>query len=483
MRKIDITHICSALIKRSHLRFTLFALSVATLLTSCDQFEALKLALAGPLTLSSTATTLALNQKQASQTGFTLSWTTGSNNGSGASISYKLLIDKKGNNFSKALSYDMGKGVYSKDFNVAAFNDSLLNRWKATAGTAIDMEAKVVSTIYSTPESSETSNVLTITVTPYQPVSKTLYIIGDASPKGWDANNALALTPSATDPTVFVYQGSLSTGSFKFITTSGQFLPSYNMGSDASHIVYRQQDSDPDNKFTITESAVYKVTVSLLDLTITIAKVDLPAYSAIYMVGSAAPNGWDISNATQLTQDTDNPYIFTYKGVMNAGDFKFPVNRNSDWGQDMYMRTDDTHMYLHHGGASDDNKWTITKRGYYTITLNLLTNTISINRLQLFMVGSATPIGWDISNAVALTEDATDGCVFVYSGPMAAGEFKLPVNRNTDWGQDMYMRTDDTHMYWHKGGASDDNKWSITSAGNYQIKADVANLTISITKQ
>ena len=59
---------------------------------------------------------------------------------------------------------------------------------------------------------------------------------------------------------------------------------------------------------------------------------------------------------------------------MQVGDFKFPVNRNTDWGQDMYERTDDTHMYLHHGGASDDSKLSITKKGYYTITLNLMDN-------------------------------------------------------------------------------------------------------------
>jgi predicted transposase YbfD/YdcC len=201
------------------------------------------------------------------------------------------------------------------------------------------------------------------------------------------------------------------------------------------------------------------------------------------MVGSSAPNGWDISNATPLVQDSENPFLFTYSGVMQAGEFKFPVNRNSDWGQDMYMKTDDTHMYLHKGGASDDNKWAIEKKGYYTITLNLMDNTISINRLKLYMVGSATPIGWSIDKAVEMTEDATDGCIFIYSGPMVAGEFKFPVNRNSDWGQDMYMKTDDTHMYLHKGGASDDNKWNITTDGNYVINANVETLSLSIQKQ
>lgn len=456
---------------------------LAGALTSCNMTDEFKIATAGALSMTATKSSVVLNQKQAGQTAVEFNWTTGTNNGTGASISYQLQVAKKGDNFSNPVALDMGKGIYTKAFTVAELNDSLLTHWSVTPGSEIQLEARVVSTIYNTPTTSENSNTVEFTVTPYQPVSKTLYLLGSAAPNGWSADKASVMTPSASDPTVFVFQGALSVGEYKFITTLGQFIPSYNKGADDSHIVYRTLDSQADDKFSITEAAVYKVTVSLLDLTTSVVKLDLPAYSAIYMVGSASPNGWDITKATQLVQNPDNLFEFTYTGVMQAGEFKFPVNRNADWGQDMYMRTDETHMYLHKGGASDDKKWTIAKKGYYTIKLNLLDNTISINRLKLYMVGSATPIGWDISNAVEMTEDATDGCLFTYSGPMVAGEFKFPVNRDSSWGQDMYMRTDDTHMYLHKGGSSGDDKWSITAAGDYVIKANVETLSISIVKQ
>ena len=82
-----------------------------------------------------------------------------------------------------------------------------------------------------------------------------------------------------------------------------------------------------------------------------------------------------------------------------------------------------------------------------------------------------------------MTEDATDGCIFTYNGPMLAGEFKLPVNRNSDWGQDMYMFTDNTHMYRHIGGQADDKKWTISTAGNYLITANIETLSFSFVKQ
>lgn len=456
--------------------------AILVLLSSCEQYDEFKIAPAGPLALSATKSNIVLTQKEAATNGINFTWTTGTNQGTGASISYVLQIDKKGNSFANPVSFDMGKGVYAKSLTVEELNNLLLNTFGLGSNTEAQLDARVVATIYNTPETKDISAEYSFSVTPYQPVSKTLYLTGSASPNGSDAGKAIALT-SQSDPTVFVYQGTLTDGDLKFITTQGQLLPSYQKGTDDMQLVYRTSESQPDDKFTINETAVYKITVSLLDLTISIKKMDLPAYSTIYMVGSSAPNGWDISNSTPLIQDSENPFLFTYSGVMQAGEFKFPVNRNSDWGQDMYMKTDDTHMYLHKGGASDDNKWTIEKKGYYTITLNLLDNTISINRLKLYMVGSATPIGWSIDKAVEMTEDATDGCIFIYSGPMVTGEFKFPVNRNSDWGQDMYMKTDDTHMYLHKGGASDDNKWNITSDGDYVINANVETLSLSIQKQ
>jgi len=378
----------------------LVSLLTAGLFTSCDQNLPDSIAKAGALALTASKTTVELNQRYVANEAIGLTWTTGTNRGTGASISYLIQVDKKGNNFSNAITQSMGKGIYAKSFSVGALNDSLLTHWGSTAGTATDLEARVISTVYSTPAVSDTSAVVTISVTPYQPVSKTLYIIGDASPKGWSADNALALIPQS-DPTVFVYQGALSVGSFKFITTKGQFLPSFNKGADSTKIVYRTDNSQADVQFSIKSAGVYKVVVNLLDLTISFGKLDMPAYSDIYMVGSAAPNGWDIANATKLTQSASNPFIFTYQGVMQAGEFKFPVNKNTDWGQDMFEKVDDTHMYLHVGGTSGDDKWTIAKKGYYTITLNQLDNTITINREKLYMVGSATTIGWTITSAIA----------------------------------------------------------------------------------
>ena len=308
----------------------LISILAVFLFSACQEELPDNIVKSGPLALSVSKTSLVLKQKDINNGAVDLTWTTGTNHGTGSSISYNLQVDKKGNNFSKPISLNMGKGIYINSFNVGALNDSLLTKWGVIPGSVTDLEARVIATVYSDPVVNDISNIVTISVTSYKPVSKTLYLFGSASPKGTDVNNALALTPQ-NDPTVFVYTGSLNTGSLKFITTLGQILPSYNKGNSDSQLILRTDAGQADNLFNITEAAVYKVTVSLLDLTVSINKADLPPYSTIYMVGDASPNGWDISHSTPLVQNTTNPFIFTYTGVMKAGYFKFPVNLNSDW--------------------------------------------------------------------------------------------------------------------------------------------------------
>ena len=165
--------------------FLLVCLLTTVLFTSCEQNLPNDVAKAGQLAVSATKSELVLSQKNSlTTTALNFSWTTGTNNGTGASISYSLQLDIKGNNFSKALSLNLGKGIYSRSFTVEELNDSLLSHWNCAPGTAAELEVRVISTIYSSPQSSETSTNISLKATPYQPVSKTLYLYGTASPKG-----------------------------------------------------------------------------------------------------------------------------------------------------------------------------------------------------------------------------------------------------------------------------------------------------------
>lgn len=444
------------------------------------------------LSLSVNSSDLMLNQKQSSDDALVFSWTTGSNHGTNASINYRILIDKQGNNFDSAVSEELGSNTLVKKYTVSDLNNLLLTQLHVQPGTKTTIEAKILIDVTDHEELAEQSNVITVAVTPYDPVATTLYLIGDATPNGWSADNATAMTANTTEPGKFSWQGLLSVGDFKFITTLGQFLPSYNKGSDDSHLVYRTADTQPDEKFHISSPAVYTVSVSLLDSTIAISVADVPTYSRLWIVGDATPNGWNIDQPNEMRVDSSNLFLFRYNEILKAGEFKIPVS-TGNWGTDYYMPLtnhpdlSETTTALVHGG-SPDNKWLITNAGPYKITLDIQNLKIGIQPFtpytHIWIVGDATPNGWDIDNPNVMTPDPNDPYVFTYTGHLNVGEFKFPLSTG-NWGCDYFMPViagstmGSSQMKFTPGG-NPDNKWKITQAGNYKITINQLYETISI---
>jgi starch-binding outer membrane protein SusE/F len=145
-----------------------------------------------PLALSASKGNLVLQEKQAASEAVAFTWTTGSNYGTNASIAYKLYLDKQGNNFRNAVVVDMGKTAFQQKYSVKELNDLLLSRLKLPPGVEATLEAKVVSYVSGTDISDSTTTQ--VKVTPYLPVTTTLYLLGDAAPNGWSANDATPIT-------------------------------------------------------------------------------------------------------------------------------------------------------------------------------------------------------------------------------------------------------------------------------------------------
>lgn len=101
---------------------------------------------------------------------------------------------------------------------------------------------------------------------------------------------------------------------------------------------------------------------------------------------------------------------------------------------------------------------------------------------NLYMVGNATPIGWQIGNAIPMNQTSTG--IFEYIGPLFPGDFKLPVSQNTCFCQDFYTKDsgNEALMVYNVGGSGTDLKWTITTLAQYQVIANTNNLSISITQ-
>jgi hypothetical protein len=447
-----------------------------------------------PLALTADKSAIVLEQKNQTQDAIVLSWTPGSNQGTNAAISYTLKLDKKGNNFSSALIEPLGAGVRSKKFTVGELN-TLATQFGIPAGTAAAFEAQIISSVADGLVHGDSTSVVEFLVTPFQPVSETLYLLGDATPNGWSADNATALTPVPAQPGFFSWKGILSIGEFKLITTLGAFLPSYNKGANEASLVYRTADADPDEKFSVTSSGLYDVVVSLLDGTISVTASSEPPYKQLWLLGDAVPTGWNIDNPTPMRVDSSNLFVFTYGGLLTAGEFKIPV-ATGNFETDYYMPLVNQQPLTETGvqlvpGGNPDNKWKVTNAGPYKIRLDLQGMTMQIQPFtpytEIWMVGDATPAGWNIDNPVALVPTPGNPYEFSFTGPMTAGEFKFPLDTG-NWGCDYFMpvingsEMGSTQMKFIKSG-SPDNKWRITQAGNYKITINQLYETIQIQKQ
>jgi hypothetical protein len=253
-----------------------------------------------------------LNEMDHAGNAIVLNWTTGNNVGTGNKIYYKLELAKAGTKFAQPYTALTDEAqVYTWSINEENLNNLILDKFGGVAGQPTDIDARI-SAIVPGVDAVQTDS-LTFQVTPYQPVTTTLYLLGDATPGGWSADNATAM--ARTDNGIFTWEGMLKAGNVKFITTLGKFLPSYNK-DDKGLAELRTTDDQPDGQWQITEDHYYKVMANLLtgEVTFTQEEGNKPAYDYLYFVGDMT--NWSFVN---MTRDPLDSFLFRYGGYFDQG--------------------------------------------------------------------------------------------------------------------------------------------------------------------
>ena len=114
---------------------------------------------------------------------------------------------------------------------------------------------------------------------------------------------------------------------------------------------------------------------------------------------------------------------------------------------------------------------------------------IPIKTSTLYIVGDATPAGWDVNNMYLLDVSEEDHLVFIYDGNLSKGEMKAYLAQG-DWDLAPCVRpmtagspiskADNTETFQlYTGG--EDLKWSVKDAGHYRLVFDLRNWTFSTT--
>ncbi len=422
-------------------------------------------------------------------------WSSGTNGGTGAAIKYTLEIDHAGHDFSDPL-LTLVEGVqnqYMASIDHGTLNHRLLNSG-LEAGNSYELEARLTAEITDASVEAQVSK-MAFSVGAYKPVSNSLFLVGDASPNGWDISNAAELN-AANQRGVFIYEGILSAGNFKFAVSQDDCFCQdfYTKDPDNDNqIVYSEGGSGEDVQWTISEEGNYTLRVDLLNKTIEVTPVEDAPFSELFIVGDATESDWNLDNPTAFTQSELDPFVFNYEGNFAPGEFKIFAGPMGDWCGDWY-RPQVADKALENGevtqaaGCEPDNTWLVTEEtsGRYRISLNTANNTIRFNKVNLHIVGDAGPNGWNINNPAPMEYINGD---FVYEGPLTPGEIKFSKYQGEwcdgDWvnpaenGQSIT----NTEFVTIVGCEGPDNKWKLSAddSGDYEIRINLDTETLTIT--
>ena len=192
----------------SHLVFALLGCAALSACVDDDYMELDKGQ--NELVLTASKTEVVLNEQAHADDALELSWTTGTNYGTGNKISYTLELTKTGSDFADSyVAVENAVQEYSWKKSVEELNDILRNHFGATAGENISLEARLTATVTERDEKQVSTTAFSVTA--YKPLTSTLYLIGSATPGGWSADDATEMTRK--DNGIFTWTGRLVAGS------------------------------------------------------------------------------------------------------------------------------------------------------------------------------------------------------------------------------------------------------------------------------
>jgi len=342
--------------------------------------------------------------------------------------------------------------------------------------------------------------------------TSTLYMVGDATPNGWNIDAPTPLSPTEEDPLVFIWEGPLNTGEMKLCLTTGSwdapFIRPVNNGDaigrdGVSETAFDMHAGDPDNKWVITDAGIYNLRFDLRNHTMRadfVREQDAPVIEpivadALYIVGDATPCGWNIDSPQALEKKSD--YIFVYEGPLNSGELKACTTPGS-WDVP-FVRPVNNGCKITKAGVEDqsfvyttapDNKWRVEEPAVYRLTFDLEAWTIAVECIGefkptpvLYLIGEATPGGWSWDSAIAIEAQKDNDQLFIWEGELGRGIFKAALTK--DFSAPFYRPTTPNCEVSDAGVASHemvfttepDDQWLVTVAGTYRLTFNTADMT------
>ncbi|MCI5082447.1 MAG: SusF/SusE family outer membrane protein [Saprospiraceae bacterium] len=178
--------------------------------------------------------------------------------------------------------------------------------------------------------------------------------------------------------------------------------------------------------------------------------------NSVGIIGSATPGGWDAD--TEMTQDENNPDIWTISLELTTGASKFRTN--NDWAVNWGGETFPT------GTGTQDGPDIVTAGGVYDISLNTATGEYTFTYTgpsygSVGIIGTGTPIG-NFDEDVDMVQ--YDSIPWVYNLEITLTADEVKFRENDDWAVN-WGSTD-----WPSGtGALGGDNIPVATPGDYNV--------------
>lgn len=245
-----------------------------------------------------------------------------------------------------------------------------------------------------------------------------IYIAGDATPYGWSLDDAQALLQKPGQEKVF--SGTIylkNEGTFKFLETTDFGNTEIGLATDVENttvlgeVAIAEGTNDEGYKqASVAEAANYLIEVDLNTMKMNVQKsvyqdTEIKLIS-MFLIGSATEGGWSVDQGTPLYQKPATPYIYASDVDLKAdGSFKIATTIKGGGTFDSkyyYFRDADNAGKISTNGDGD-NQWSVAADHAYTVTVNTVADTISIEETS------------DISSCIEMTETISNEDVEYYN--------------------------------------------------------------------
>ncbi|MCW3089114.1 MAG: SusF/SusE family outer membrane protein [Ferruginibacter sp.] len=445
-----------------------------------------------PITLTpSSSQALVLLVANATSTAVSFNWNAspyGAN-----TISYALQIDTSAT-FANPQVIKYGTVLTSSmlvnDLNTIAISAGIIG------GTTKNLRFRIVSylgTGYTTPL--VYSNAVPISITTFTPIPANLYIVGDATPLGW--NNDLGLSPTQQFTKISAVSYGIivplkATGSYVFVPVAGNWDHKFGGASATGGPLLADNAVPGSNTPGPGTAGLYQIIVNFQTGTYTVTPYAGTIPTNLYIIGGATPLGWNNDAGLAPKQQFTRLDAVSYGIIVDlkANDSYLLLPVAGSWDHKFGGASAAGGTLLADNAVPGANTPSPATAGTYRIVVNFQTNTYTVTPYNgvtipdnLYIVGDATAGGWN--NPVPVPSQKftqTSNAVFELVIPLAGtGSYVfLPLNGNWDHKFGGTSATGGPILA--DGAVPGSNTPGPTVAGNYKITVNFYTNTYTVVK-